>query len=138
MSAVIALTLSPMMCSRILASESRGSTSRFENFVDRSFEQLRHAYERLLKGALNSMPVVAVFALIILGSIYFLYKSSKRELAPQEDEGVIISMITAAPDATLKQTGLSTREVYKIFAGYDEGLTVSPMTKYDRNIQSPH
>ena len=119
-SAVIALTLSPMMCSRILASESRGSTSRFENFVDRSFEQLKHVYERLLKVALNSLPVLAVFALIILGSIYFLYKSSKRELAPQEDEGVIISMITAAPDATLKQTGLSTREVYKIFAGYDE------------------
>ncbi len=119
-SAVIALTLSPMMCSRILASEDRGSTSRFEDFIDRRFEQFRRAYERLLKGALNSMPVVVIFALIILGSIYFLYKSSKTELAPQEDEGVIISMITGAPNATLKQTGLSTREVYRIFSGYGE------------------
>ncbi len=72
----------------------------------------------LLHGALDYLPVVAVFALIVLGSIYFLYITSKSELAPQEDQGVIIAMVTGAPDATLEQTQLYTRQVYKIFAGF--------------------
>ncbi|MGW8186711.1 MAG: efflux RND transporter permease subunit, partial [Desulfobacterales bacterium] len=119
-SAVIALTLSPMMCSRFLKSGDKDSRHRFTAFVDRQFERLRRGYEHLLRGALDSLPVVVVFALIVLGSIYFLYSSSKSELAPQEDQGVIIASITGAPDATLQQTQLSTRQVYKIFAGYKQ------------------
>ncbi|MEJ2039238.1 MAG: efflux RND transporter permease subunit, partial [Desulfosarcinaceae bacterium] len=119
-SAVIALTLSPMMCSRFLKSEKNGERHRFLAFVDRQFDRLRRTYERILRGALNYLPVVIVFALIILGSIYFLYTTSKSELAPQEDEGVVIVSATAAPDATLEQTQLFTRQVYKILAGFNE------------------
>ncbi len=119
-SAVIALTLSPMMCSRFLKTDDKGNHRRFMRFVDRLFDRLRRTYEYLLHGALNALPVVMVFALIVLGSIYFLYVSSKSELAPQEDEGIVISLITGAPDATLQQTQLYTRQVYKIFAGHKE------------------
>ncbi|MCG6972704.1 MAG: efflux RND transporter permease subunit [Desulfobacterales bacterium] len=119
-SAVIALTLSPMMCSRFLKSDDKGNHRRFMSFVDRQFERLRRTYEYFLHGALDSLPVVIVFALIVLGSIYFLYVSSKSELAPQEDEGLVISLITGAPDASLQQTQLYTRQVYKIFAGHKE------------------
>ncbi len=119
-SAVIALTLSPMMCSRFLKSGDKDSRHRFTAFVDRQFDRLRRGYEHLLRGAIDSLPVVVVFALIVLGSIYFLYSTSKSELAPQEDQGVIIASITGAPNATLQQTQLSTRQVYEIFAGYDQ------------------
>ncbi|HUJ79248.1 MAG TPA: efflux RND transporter permease subunit [Nitrospiria bacterium] len=118
-SAVIALTLSPMMGSRLLkpaASGGRGLTA----FIDRQFERLRGRYERALHGALNALPVAGVFAAIILVSIYFLYANAKSELAPQEDMGVLISLITASPNATLEQTQLNTRQVYKIFAAYPE------------------
>jgi multidrug efflux pump len=119
-SAVIALTLSPMMCSRFLKHDGKGQSHRFTAFVDRQFDRLRRSYERALRGTLNYLAVVVVFALIVLSSIYFLYSSSKSELAPQEDQGVIIASITGAPDATLQQTQLSTRQVYKIFAGYSQ------------------
>ncbi|MGA8279969.1 MAG: efflux RND transporter permease subunit, partial [Desulfobacterales bacterium] len=119
-SAVIALTLSPMMCSRFLKANDEGSRHRFTAFVDRQFDRLRRSYEHILRDALNYLPVIVVFALIVLGSIYFLYSSSKSELAPQEDQGVIIASITGAPDAALQQTQLSTRQVYKIFAGYNQ------------------
>ncbi|MEJ2641968.1 MAG: efflux RND transporter permease subunit, partial [Desulfosarcinaceae bacterium] len=118
-SAIIALTLSPMMCSRFLKSEENGG-HRFLAFVDRQFKRLRRIYERLLQTALDSLPVAAVFALIVLASIYFLYMTSKSELAPQEDQGIIISSITGAPDATLEQTRLSTRQVYKIYTGFKQ------------------
>jgi len=119
-SAVIALTLSPMMCSRFLKPDDQSGRNRFMRLVDRGFDRLRRAYEGLLHGALDALPVVAVFAAIVLGSIYFLYSSSRSELAPQEDQGVIITMVTAAPNATLEQTQLFTRQVYKIFAGHDQ------------------
>jgi multidrug efflux pump len=119
-SAIVAITLSPMMCSRFLKPFQEDRRQRFMAFVDRQFERLRRVYEHLLRGALDSLPVIAVFALSILISIYFLYNTSRSELAPQEDQGIIIAMVTAAPDATLEQTQLYTKEVYKILAAYPQ------------------
>jgi multidrug efflux pump len=119
-SAVIALTLSPMMCSRFLKSHVEGERHRFMEFVDRQFENLRGRYERALHGSLNYLAVIGVFAAIILASIYFLYSTSQHELAPQEDMGVVLSFVTTAPNATLEQTQLSTRQVYESFASFPE------------------
>ena len=117
-SAIIALTLSPMMCSRIL--KGHDADSGLVLFIDRQFNALKSGYQKRLRGVLSSLPVVGVFAVIILASIYFLYATSKSELAPQEDQGVLISMITAAPDATLQQTQMNSRQVYEVFASYPE------------------
>ena len=122
-SAVIALTLSPMMCSRLLKPHLPQDTSlesRVVHFIDRNFERVRRVYTRSLHSSLDTLPVTIVFALIVLGSIYFLYATAKHELAPQEDQGVIISSLTAAPDATIEQHDLYTRQNYKIFAGHKE------------------
>jgi multidrug efflux pump len=119
-SAVIALTLSPMMCSRFLKTGVQKGESRFEKFVNGQFDFLRRTYGKLLTGALDYLPVTIIFAIIILCSNYFLFIGSKSELAPQEDQGVIISLITTAPDATLEQTQLNTRQVFNIVKGYPE------------------
>ncbi len=119
-SAVIALTLSPMMASKLFKPFSRDERHPFVDFIDRQFAGLRRTYERLLHGSLNTLPVTAVFAAIVLVSIYFLYAGSKSELAPQEDQGIIIAMATAAPDATLEQTRLSTRQIYSVFHSFPE------------------
>ena len=99
-SGIVALTLSPMMCSRFsspttpIRRDGRRSSSSFSTA---SFDAFRKRYQRLLHGTLNTFPVTIVFALIVLGSIYFLYAGAKSELAPQEDQGVIITSSTAAP-----------------------------------------
>ena len=69
---------------------------------------------------MNYLPVTIVFAIIILCSNYFLFIGSKSELAPQEDQGIVISFITTAPDATLEQTQLNTRQVFDIVKEYPE------------------
>ena len=101
-SAIIALTLSPMMTSRLLRQHDgeRNWETRLVGFIDRRFNTIHHRYERWLHGSLNYLPVTIVFALIILGSIYFLYGSATSELAPQEDQGVIITSATSAADST--------------------------------------
>jgi multidrug efflux pump len=118
-SAIIALTLSPMMSSRLLKPYGQGR-HRFMDFIDRQFGRLRNAYQKTLHGTLNYLPVIVVFAAIILASNYFFYKNSKSELAPQEDLGVIIALITGAPDATLQQTLLNSSQVYRIMASYPQ------------------
>jgi multidrug efflux pump len=124
-SAIVALTLSPMMCSRLLKAHVEGETkkgweARFIGFVDRTFDRLRRGYGRWLDGSLNYLPVTAVFSLIILGSIYFLYATTKSELAPQEDQGIILALSTASPTATIDQRLVYSRQVLDAFKSHPE------------------
>ena len=122
-SAIIALTLSPMMCSRMLKPtkpEDTGWDARLIRRIDHIFDGTRRFYARRLHGSLDYMPVTAVFAVIILGSIVFLYSTTRSELAPQEDQGIIITFATSAPNATIDQRLLYSKEVYKIFTQHPE------------------
>jgi multidrug efflux pump len=105
-SAVIALTLSPMMCSRLLRphrADQNDWESRVVKFIDQRLERLRTWYQRLLTNSLRFTPVTAIFVFVILGSIVFLYKSANSELAPTEDQSFVGVQATYAPDATLQQ-----------------------------------
>jgi multidrug efflux pump len=118
-SAIIALTLSPMMCSKTLKVSSEGN-NRLLKYVDEKFEKLMHAYQRGLHGVLNYLVVVMVFAAIILTSIYFLFITSKSELAPTEDQGIIITQLTGPGNAALAQTQLYSNEVSKVYRSFPE------------------
>lgn len=118
-SAVIALTLSPMMCSKFLKlnhNDGKGLVA----FIDRQFEILKNMYQKALQDSLTTLPVTLVFAVIVLTSIGFLYATSKAELAPVEDQGVIISQLTASPNATLGQTQLYANQVNKLYMSFPE------------------
>lgn len=117
-SAVIALTLSPMMCSKFLKTDNH--KNRFIEYVDNQFAKLQNKYHHVLHDSLNYLQVTAVFAGIILISIYFLFTSSKSELAPQEDQGIVIAQLTGAPNATLFQTTLYSQQIFKIFKQFPE------------------
>ncbi|HLI19907.1 MAG TPA: efflux RND transporter permease subunit, partial [Stellaceae bacterium] len=122
-SAIVALTLSPMMCSRLLRAHHEGDPgwqAHFGDFIDRHFNRVRERYRRMLHGSLDTLPVTGVFALIILVSIYFLWGFQKTELAPDEDQGFVITFQTTAPDATLDQKLLYTKQLYGIFSTYPE------------------
>jgi multidrug efflux pump len=90
-SGVIALTLSPVMCSMMLTNTM--AQGRFARIVDRVFSGLTAWYGRWLKGSLDYRPVTVMFAVCILGSIYFLYTNTRAELAPVEDQGVLFGIL---------------------------------------------
>ena len=100
-SAVVALTLSPMMASRFLTAAQQ--ETRLVKAIDRNFDWARRQYEKLLGGALRAWPAVVVFGFIIVGLIFVMGKMSKNELAPQEDQSFMIVYGYAAPDATARQ-----------------------------------
>jgi multidrug efflux pump len=116
-SAVIALTLSPMMCSKLLKPHRANASdweSRLVRAIDTRFERLLHWYQGKLTRSLRYTPVVAVLVVIVMGGIYFMYTSAKSELAPQEDQGFVIVQSTAAPNATLQAKVLYDKEAFDI------------------------
>jgi multidrug efflux pump len=100
-SAVIALTLSPMMCAKVFRSEQE--EGRFTHFLDRTFNRLRDAYSRRLSNWLTTWPAVVLFGALLLPCVGALFMTSKAELAPGEDQGIVLEATTGPPDATLTQ-----------------------------------
>jgi len=125
LSGVIALTLSPMMASKLLKPAGHERGDKLAAWLDARFEQLRHRYQRLLHGALNDRHVIALFGGIVLVSCYFLFISSSAELAPQEDLGAIIAQAESDPYTTLdylqkytsqiETVGLAVPEIDNVF-----------------------
>ncbi|MFT3742618.1 MAG: efflux RND transporter permease subunit [Gammaproteobacteria bacterium] len=117
-SGVVALTLSPMMCSKVLSAEK--STGRFAHYLDTKFEQLKHIYQRRLHSVLEYRPVTVVFAIVILSSCYFLYTNTVQELAPEEDQSVLFAQATAPQYANLNYLTAFTNQFNEIFKNTPE------------------
>ncbi|MFM0145792.1 efflux RND transporter permease subunit [Paraburkholderia sp. RL18-085-BIA-A] len=111
-SGVIALTLSPMMCSRFFRAEQE--SGRFARFVDRQFERVHRVYGRLLRGTLDTWPVFTLMGALLLGGTVYLFMTSKSELAPQEDQGIVLSQIQGPPNATIQQMQTYADQVFNI------------------------
>ncbi|MBV9127048.1 MAG: efflux RND transporter permease subunit [Verrucomicrobia bacterium] len=118
-SGIVALTLSPMMSSRLLRA---GDSNRgYAGWVNRRFESVRRTYARLLTGTLLYRPVTLTLAAIVI--VFFLpifYIMSAKELAPKEDQGVIFGIIQAAPNSTLDQTTRYTEKMLDVFRAIPE------------------
>jgi len=98
-SGIVALTLSPMMCSRILKHDD--DKTGLPALIDRTFDRVRSVYERLLSASLADRPTTLIFAMIVLGSLPFLFLAVPTELAPEEDQGVVFTAYTGPASANL-------------------------------------
>ena len=117
-SGLVALTLSPMMCSRLLRHEE--NPSGLAHRLDLIFDRLKLRYQRALHGTLNTRPVVLVFAVIVLGLIPVLLKFTESELAPEEDQGIIFMMASAPKTANLDYLNAYTDQFLEIFQAFPE------------------
>ncbi|HTC95201.1 MAG TPA: efflux RND transporter permease subunit [Terriglobales bacterium] len=125
-SGVVALTLSPMMGSKLLRA---GDTERgFSGFVNRRFDSVRNLYTRTLAGTLQYRPVVFGVWIIVVLLIVPFYMFSQRELAPAEDQGVVFGVIQASPNSTIDQTRLYTSEIYDIYHNMPESASIFQIT----------
>src|SRR5690242_3037438 len=117
-SGVVALTLSPMMGSKLLrpAVAERG----FAAWINRRFESVRNGYTRALTSTLRYRPVVLTLWVIVALLIVPFYMFSQQELAPAEDQGVVFSVVQAAPNATIEQTKLFTSQILDVYKAIPE------------------
>jgi multidrug efflux pump len=108
-SGIVALTLSPVM-SKILV-PAHGKEGRMSRFVNRVFGRIRDAYASLLSVTIGLRWTMAIAAVVIAAGAIPLYNGSKKELAPTEDQGIVMVMLFASPDASLDSTRLAAAQV---------------------------
>ena len=118
-SGIVALTLSPVMSSRLLTAE--GEQRGFAGFINRTFDRhIRNTYGRLLDGTLNARPAVYTVWIVLTLLCFPMFKFSQQELAPTEDQGVIFGIIEAPANATIDQTVKYANKVEDVFLGIPE------------------
>lgn len=111
-SAIVALTLSPMLCSRVLRESDHEKP--LVKRIDKIADYVRHRYRRMLHSSLDTWVVAIVFGALILAGNAYLFKTAKSELAPQEDQGIVLAQTQGPPNATITQMAVYTKQVFDI------------------------
>ncbi len=117
-SGFVALTLSPMMSSRLL--NPNPNPKGLEFWLNSFFERLKQTYDKFLDHSLNFTPVLLTMAGLLMLLIPPFYLFSMKELAPREDQGVMFGIVQAPPNASLDQTMLYASQLEKIFRSFPE------------------
>ena len=101
-SGIVAVTLSPMMSSKLL--KPHGGNTGFAGVVDRIFTRLENWYGRRLSGSLDYRGVTLVIVVVMLATTAFMFTKTASELAPEEDQGAYLGLVKAPRYATAEYT----------------------------------
>jgi len=125
-SGIIALTLSPMMCSKVLSPDT--NSKGFVHFLDKIFNKLKVRYQSSLHSLLETRAIMLVFAAVVLLMLPYLYSHTAAETAPDEDQGFFFVMATTPQFATLNYIEAFTKpfdSIYKSFPETENYFTVN-------------
>ena len=117
-SGFVALTLSPMMSSRLVRRNEKPSVVKIK--TDAIFARFRKWYEGALASSLTRRPAVLTAALITIVCLPLFYLFSMKELAPREDQGVVFSIVQGPPNASLEQTLAYADAMQKVYESFPE------------------
>lgn len=134
-SGVIALVLSPMMASHIFTPEQEDTW--LVHKIDALFGKLHDAYQRRLHGSLDTWQVQIVMGLLLLCFAVYLFATSKAELAPQEDRGLVAAHMQGPPNATSQQMQGYAKQVFdlsKELPEYDQMFQLTGIPTINQGI----
>lgn len=108
-SGFVALTLTPMMCSRLLKHEEK--PGRVSAFIEGRLRAMENGYRRLLGSTLKLRPLILLLALGVAGASAFFLTVLPSELSPVEDRGVVRVTGSAPEGSTLAYTSRYTNQI---------------------------
>jgi multidrug efflux pump len=117
-SGFVALTLTPMLCSKLLRHNPQ--PNRFDRGMESVLTGLTGGYERVLRWTLGQRWVVLLMMAAAAVGSGVLFMNAKNELAPVEDRGVILATVNAPDGATLEYTARYLRAIERIGMSYPE------------------
>src|SRR5712675_1080965 len=117
-SGIVAVTLSPMMCSLLLTRTM--TQGRFARIIDNTFSRLAQWYGTRLEHSLDYRPVTAMFALAVFVALGFMYMNVSKELAPEEDQGVLFALTKGPQYANLDYLDAYGEELDKALTSFPE------------------
>ncbi|TIO52869.1 MAG: multidrug efflux protein [Mesorhizobium sp.] len=101
LSGLIAVTITPMMSARLLKAGAHG---RFQRIADGTFSRVERVYERAVTASLRNRPVTLIIVVALVALTGFMFTKTSSELAPEEDQGFLLSLVTAPRYATSDYT----------------------------------
>ncbi len=119
-SGLVALTLSPMMCSKLLRGKHVGGGGGLTGWLDRRFEGLKQRYQRRLHGTLNYRPVTILVLAGVIAATGLMYMTTQRELAPEEDQGILFTLVKTPQYANLDYLEDATQQLYDAYSTVPE------------------
>ena len=119
-SSFIALSLTPMVASRLLKQTDRTRKGEVFSFFERLLRGTGSVYERLLRRALRHRVAIVVLCLSTVGLSYTLYQQLERDFLPEEDKGTLFCMAFAPEGATSEYTDRMVRQMEEIVSEYPE------------------
>lgn len=134
-SGFLALTLSPMMCSKLYKA-NENLNKGFPGIVNRIFDKLTHGYKFLLKWVIKARYFVLVLALVVYGSCYFLYVNTPSEMVPQEDQGAVMGIGIGPAAANINYTEQQGLLVGKIYSSIPEATDYAIISGYPYDVSS--
>ena len=127
-SSILALSLTPVMCAKLL--KNRPEKNRFARMVDRNFEFCEQVYAKMLSAVLRRSWTMAVVAISTLGLAYWLITVVPQEYAPAEDQGMIFARVSAAEGTSLDEMMRHVNKLEEpVMDLIDEGVAVRLMTR---------
>ncbi len=117
-STIIALTLSPMMCSRVL--KPTIANNAYARAVNNLFERIHRGYENTLASSLKTRSVTVVFVIGVVVMLFAMFQFIQNELAPEEDQGVIFTFSQAPDHSSLDYLNKYTAPYIDIFRNYQD------------------
>ncbi|MDF1795940.1 MAG: efflux RND transporter permease subunit [Coxiellaceae bacterium] len=127
-SGFIALTLTPMMCSRLIPAHNKENPRSYAAKLEVWFESLSNLYRRILKTLLQFRLLMIIIAILLAIGGYFLFKTVPSEFVPQDDIGLVFSRINTPTGATntFTENILSkTRHVIDANPGVNNVITIA-------------
>jgi multidrug efflux pump len=120
-SGVIAVTLSPMMCSKLLKAENEHSRPGWlTRKLDALFEGLKNRYQRRLHRTLNFRPVTVLVLVGVVAATGLMYMTTQKALAPEEDQGILFSIVKTPQYANLDYLEAATGQLNEVFGTLPE------------------
>ena len=146
-SGFVALTLSPMMASRLV---STGKQTKFQIKSEKFIHGIESSYSRLLDRVISNRYMILSASILLVLIIAPLYMFSQQELAPREDQGVVFGIVQAPPNSSIEQSSYYAKEAQAAFkslpeydtsfqiispAGGFSGALVKPWSERSRTTQ---
>ena len=117
------------MRSRIFTEEQEASS--FVKKIDRIFDKVHHSYQSTLRDLLSTWQVIIVMGVILLGGVTYLYATARAELAPTEDQGIVLMQASGPPNSTVNQMQTYADQTYAIAAAepeYEQAFQITSPT----------
>jgi len=134
-SGFIALTLTPMMCSKFYRT-NENLHAGFAGLINQTFNKITAGYRSALQITLRLNYLVVIVALIIYALCFVFYAHIPKELSPQEDQGAIIGIVQGPASANLNYTEQHTKKIMKIYDSIPEMQTYGIINGFPFGVNS--